>query len=280
VRRQDKSDHWKEVRFLVFDAPQAEGEFERRLEMLIECVAKRSPYATLHEHVRCRGLAHLREELARVEALGGEGLMLRQPGSSYEIGRSSTLLKVKTFHDAEATVLDHQPGKGKFKGKLGALIVRSKDGAEFSVGTGFSEAQRAAPPPVGSVITFRYQELSDAGVPRFPSFVRADKLAAQPAGENVKPAAKSKGRGRKPDPTPEPKSAPPEQAGARYFEFADGKSNKFWEVAVEGREVTVRYGRIGAAGTTKTKEFADADAAQAHAEKLIDEKTGKGYAEK
>jgi len=98
--------------------------------------------------------------------------MLRQPGSVYEAGRSFTLLKVKTFHDAEAVVLAHQPGRGKFKGMLGALVVRLPDGTEFSVGTGFSDAERAAPPPIGSVITFRYQELSDGGVPRFPSFVR------------------------------------------------------------------------------------------------------------
>ena len=51
--------------------------------------------------------------MARIESLGGEGLMLRQPGSAYEVGRSCTLLKVKTFHDAEAFVVDHQGGKGK-----------------------------------------------------------------------------------------------------------------------------------------------------------------------
>src|SRR6185437_1012403 len=39
------------------------------------------------------------------------------------------------------------------------------------VGTGFSDAERENPPPIGSIITFRYQELSDAGVPRFPSYI-------------------------------------------------------------------------------------------------------------
>ena len=97
--------------------------------------------------------------------------MLRQPGSLYEVGRSSTLLKVKTFHDAEAIVIGHQGGAGKHKGRLGALAVKLADGTEFAVGTGFSDEQRDNPPPVGSTITFRYQELSDAGVPRFPSFV-------------------------------------------------------------------------------------------------------------
>ncbi len=276
VRRQDKSELWKEVRFLVFDAPGCDGGFEARLEYLAEAIrAKRQPYAQLHEHQRCRGLSQIREELARVEALGGEGLMLRQPGSVYEIGRSFTLLKVKTFRDAEAIVLGHQPGKGRFKGLLGALAVQLPDGTEFSVGTGFSDAQRAAPPPAGSVITFRYQELSDGGVPRFPSFVRVNKPAGpEPTAGNL----------------PTKTTAPGVQADAavagardgsavRHFEFVEGKSSKFWEISVDGCEVTVRYGRIGAAGTTKVKTFADTEAAQRDADKLIAEKTGKGYAE-
>jgi DNA ligase-1 len=81
-------------------------------------------------------------------------------------------LKVKTFHDAEACVVEHLPGAGRHQGRLGALAVQLPDGTSFSVGTGFSDAQRENPPPIGSMITFRYQELSDRGVPRFPSFVR------------------------------------------------------------------------------------------------------------
>ena len=92
--------------------------------------------------MRCRGDDHLKEEMDRVEALGGEGLMLREPASRYEAGRSSTLLKVKRFHDAEAQVVEHLPGAGRHKGRLGALAVVLPDGTEFSVGTGFSDAQR------------------------------------------------------------------------------------------------------------------------------------------
>src|SRR5207302_7755124 len=110
-------------------------------------------------------------ELARMDALGAEGLMLRRAGSRYESGRSATLLKVKTFHDAEARVLKHVGGAGRHKGRLGALLVELADGTKFSVGTGFSDAERGSPPPVGSFITFRFQELSDGGVPRFPSYV-------------------------------------------------------------------------------------------------------------
>ncbi len=173
VRRQDKSDLWRSVRFLVFDLPAAAEPFEERLAQLRDCLASSSPpFAEIHSHQRCQGADHLREELARVEALGGEGLMLRQPGSRYEAGRSPTLLKVKTFHDAEARVVDHLPGTGRHKGRLGAVVVELPDGTSFSIGTGFSDAQREQPPAIGSVVTFRYQELSDRGVPRFPSFVR------------------------------------------------------------------------------------------------------------
>jgi DNA ligase-1 len=171
VRRQDKADVWKEVKYLIFDAPAAGGAFEARMKFLAEGVRGwGAKFAAVHEHAVCKGIDHLREELKRVEQLGGEGLMLRQPGSRYEAGRSSTLLKVKSFLDAEAVVIGHAPGKGKHTGRLGALTVRLGNGKVFSVGTGFTDKERSSPPPVGSIITFRYQELSDAGIPRFPSY--------------------------------------------------------------------------------------------------------------
>ncbi len=178
VRRQDKSELWKEVRYLVFDAPAQDSAFEARMTFCRDLVVKiAKPHVLALAHELCRDLDHVRKELTRVEALGGEGLMLRQPGSRYEKGRSSTLLKVKTFHDAEAKVIGHEPGKGKHKGRLGALSVELSNGTRFSVGTGFTDAERSAPPAIGSFITFRYQELSDGGVPRFPSFVGIRKVS-------------------------------------------------------------------------------------------------------
>jgi len=174
VRRQDHTDLWREVSYLVFDAPAEIGPFEERQACVRESLAqKRPPFAKLLEQQRCQGISHLRQELARIEALGGEGLMLREPGSSYVAGRSTTLLKVKTFHDAEARVIGHQPGAGRHKGRLGAVLVELVNGTQFAVGTGFTDRQREQPPAIGTVITFRYQELTDGGVPRFPSFVRA-----------------------------------------------------------------------------------------------------------
>src|SRR2546423_1583954 len=76
---------WKQVQYVVFDAPNATGGFEERLahaQKVLERAA--APHARWHEHVVCNSFDHLREELARVESLGGEGLMLRKPKSKYE----------------------------------------------------------------------------------------------------------------------------------------------------------------------------------------------------
>lgn len=65
----------------------------------------------------------------------------------------------------------------------------------------------------------------------------------------------------------------------RRFEFRDGSSNKFWQISVTGSELQVSYGKLGTAGQTQSKSFASAGAAQAEHDKLIAEKTKKGYAE-
>jgi DNA ligase-1 len=264
ARRQDRSDHWKELTYVVFDAPALEKGFEARLEFVRDCLAERGPtHARPHEHLVCGGPDHLRQELARLEALGGEGLMLRRAGSRYEGGRSATLLKVKSFRDAEARVVGHQEGAGRHKGRLGALLVELEDGTRFAVGTGLSDAERADPPPVGSLITFRYQELSEGGVPRFPSYVGVRQLAPTAAA----PADKGED------------AAAPAAIGARRFECQEGGSDKFWEVSARGAEVTVRYGRVGTDGQTKVKSFPDPAAAVRQLEKLVAEKTAKGYRE-
>lgn len=65
----------------------------------------------------------------------------------------------------------------------------------------------------------------------------------------------------------------------RRFELVEGTSSKFWEVALDDVNVTVRFGRIGTQGQTKTKTFATPAAARKEHDSLVLEKTGKGYAE-
>lgn len=172
VRSETPDDRWKNVHFMVFDAPQAKGTFEQRMQFLHATLPEGNRFVTVVVQERCQGTTQLLAERDRVVRLGGEGLMLRQPESRYEPGRSPTLLKVKPYDDAEATVLALEPGKGKFAGKLGALRVRTDDGREFSIGSGFTDADRETPPPVGTIITYRFRGLTAKGLPRFPSYLR------------------------------------------------------------------------------------------------------------
>ena len=318
VRRQDKNEQWKNVRYLVFDAPAQGGRFEDRLDFLKDGAAVwKNGYLQIHPQELCRDVAQLREELRRIESLGGEGLMLREPGSLYVAGRSATLLKVKTFHDAEATVIGHEPGRGKHSGRLGAVVATLPNGKQFSVGTGFSDRERENPPPIGSLIQFRYQELSDGGIPRFPSYVglRTDVAASwsaaarrsppSPAEDNA-PSTRSsvvsssseqdRSKSARSESRLTTSSAQPADADSRdrmegsvkpehskdvprYFEFEDDSSRKFWEITLAGSDVTTRWGKIGASGQSKTKPFATPEKARAEYDKLVEEKTGKGYVE-
>lgn len=62
-----------------------------------------------------------------------------------------------------------------------------------------------------------------------------------------------------------------------YLEFSDGKSHKFYELILNGTQVSVRYGRIGDAGQSQTSTLASEDKARAEAQKKINEKLKKGY---
>ena len=123
-------------------------------------------------HEVCKGRAHVNEKLAAVEAAGGEGVMLRHPTAPHRPGRTADLLKVKSTKDDEAIVVGHEAGKGRHTGRMGALQCRLRSGVAFKVGTGFSDHEREHPPAVGTVISFRYGELTDANVPRFPAYLR------------------------------------------------------------------------------------------------------------
>jgi predicted DNA-binding WGR domain protein len=65
----------------------------------------------------------------------------------------------------------------------------------------------------------------------------------------------------------------------RRWESAGGGSAAFWEASVEGTTVTVRYGRLGARGRTRSRELASPEAARQHLERAIAEKERKGYRE-
>jgi DNA ligase 1 len=164
---------WQGVRLMAFELPAAPGSFADRAQRLAALAQQHKSAAwTAVEQRSVATPQALQSQLQAVVAAGGEGLMLHKADSPYHGGRSEALLKLKPLHDAEALVLAHIPGRGKLEGCMGALRVRLADGVVFYVGTGFSDAQRSNPPAVGSTITFTYRGVTDAGVPRFASYLR------------------------------------------------------------------------------------------------------------
>jgi len=174
VRREQPVDaEWREVRYMIFELPGAPGTFAERAGRMRAIVAAAAlPWLAEVPQATLASREELRQRLAQTVKAGGEGLMLHRADAPGETGRSDTLLKLKPWLDAEAVVIAHLPGKGKYAGQLGALRVRLADGREFRLGTGFSDAQRQNPPPIGSVVTYRYRELTGKGLPRFASFLR------------------------------------------------------------------------------------------------------------
>lgn len=165
---------WRNIRFMVFDLPAHGGTFSARIETLRSLLAPlRIDWLREVTQSRVADDASLHLQLDTVAAAGGEGLMLHKDDSLYRAERSDDLLKLKPYQDAEARVVAHLPGQGKYVGMLGALLVRNADGHQFRIGTGFTDEQRRHPPPIGSWITYSYHNLTARGIPRFARFLRA-----------------------------------------------------------------------------------------------------------
>ena len=174
AREQPDDAQWRALRYMVFDLPAHPGSFDERLAALRAAVsALDHTWVQAVPQRKVAGDAELQALLREVVRGGGEGLMLHRGASLYRAGRGDDLLKLKTHDDAEARVIAHVPGKGKHAGRLGALMVETPEGRRFALGTGFTDAQRADPPPVGSWVSYRFRGLHEgSGLPRFASFLR------------------------------------------------------------------------------------------------------------
>lgn len=174
VRREQPVDaEWRQLRYLVFELPAAPDSFAKRAHRIEAIVRENgSPHLVAVDQSPIADHAALQQRLASTVAGGGEGLVLHRADAAYATGRSDAILKLKPTLDTEAVVVAHHAGRGKYAGLLGALEVRTPAGRHFLIGSGLSDALRRDPPPVGSVVTYRYRDLTSTGLPRFASFLR------------------------------------------------------------------------------------------------------------
>lgn len=171
-----KDTRWRQVKYMVFDMPDAQLSFKERYKNYSTLIAQiNAEHIKPVKQQRFHSNHELSKHLQAMVEKGAEGLMLHLATALHQSGRSDALLKLKPYFDEEAEVIAHLPGKGKYTDMLGALRVRNQQGLEFSIGTGFTDAERANPPPVGSIITYKYHGYTNNGVPRFASFLRIRK---------------------------------------------------------------------------------------------------------
>ncbi|WP_459829164.1 DNA ligase [Campylobacter concisus] len=177
---------WQRLKFHIFDVPEASGGLLDRLEVLAKFL-KNKPNENLIiiKQIKMRDNAQFLKFTEDIIIKGGEGAVVREPNAPYERKRSKNALKFKKFKDAECEVIAINKGSGKYVKFAGSLTCKAlggkdkeeksgepKSGTVFKIGSGLSDEKRRNPPKIGSIITYKFQNLTAKGKPRFPIFLR------------------------------------------------------------------------------------------------------------
>ncbi|RZJ02336.1 MAG: DNA ligase, partial [Haliea sp.] len=140
---------WRQMKFMVFDLPAQPGKFSARSTALQQLLMTSPPERLVAvQQIHLRDHAGAQGMMDRIVAEGGEGIVLHRLDAPYRAGRSPDLLKYKPDDDADARVIGHVPGRGKYEGQMGALLLETPEGLKFKLGTGFDDATRRKPPAV------------------------------------------------------------------------------------------------------------------------------------
>lgn len=179
-RKHANEESWRATgaRFFVFDIydpQQRMGPFEARMEAYRQAIVRQAGsscqdvpnWVVPMVHIPCRQPGDADTYYNVVLADGGEGIVLRAPGSLYESGRTATLLKRKDTDTDTFVVQEVVAGRGKLQGRIGSIRVRrERDNAECYAGSVTDGSVG-----VGDRVVIKFMGVSDTGVPRNASFV-------------------------------------------------------------------------------------------------------------
>ena len=193
-QKQADCKQWQKIKYYVFDAPMFDKDLsadskeskniteprdslEKRLAKIENFLDsdKNLPIKVIPQ-IKVDSENALKNMLKDVAKKSGEGLVIRKNNAPYEVGRTKNALKLKPYLDSECKVIAHNEGKGRLKGKLGSVLCEqmSQDGKilHFKIGSGFSDKYRENPPPIGSLITYKFYGYTKNDIPKFASFLR------------------------------------------------------------------------------------------------------------
>tara|TARA_B100001094_G_scaffold71136_1_gene67507 strand:+ start:419 stop:2323 length:1905 start_codon:yes stop_codon:yes gene_type:complete len=192
------------IKYIVYDLPGHGGTFKERLEELKKIVEESrikwnkirkvmpEPYRSIEcplvmaEQTTIKSEEHLQEIFKEMVNQGCEGVIIKDPSSMYEDGRSNYMLKVKPVYDEEAIIVDYKSGKGKNEMRLGAFICKplinmdtyqvidEDETHEFAI-SGMDDEVRESykeTHPIGTIITIEHSGKTGSGKPRFARYIR------------------------------------------------------------------------------------------------------------
>lgn len=196
---------WLNVKYVVYDLPEYEGGFKKRIEVLNELVKMneyrwdaikqslpepfcRAPCPVIMADQKViSSMDQFKKIYDKLISEGAEGVMIKHPDSVYEDKRSNYLLKYKPNFDAEAIIVDYSKGKGKYNGMLGGFVCKplinndtfhsidNDENHEFTI-SGMDDEVRAnykITHPIGTIISYEHSGLTDSGKPRFARYTRS-----------------------------------------------------------------------------------------------------------
>lgn len=164
---------WHKVNYMIFDMPAEDMTFKERVKYMEEYIPSlKLPYVQMIPQKRLDNINELKKVLNNVVVQKGEGLMLHHEDAFYGSGRVNHLLKVKKYDESKGQVIAYKPGKGKYKGMVGALVLKLEDGMIVNIGSGLSDEMRKNPPQKGEMVAFIYNGLTKHGKPRFARYKR------------------------------------------------------------------------------------------------------------
>lgn len=165
------SEQWQNITFMLFDLPNNVDAYIRRYQSLVKITTKLNlRHVDVIKQGPIASYSALVSLLDDVETSGGEGLMLKKNISKQN--DDSKPVKIKKYMDSEGVIIGYKEGDGKYKGKLGALILKLDNGKVLSVGSGLTDVLRINPPLLGESVTFRHNGYTSTGLPRFARFIR------------------------------------------------------------------------------------------------------------
>lgn len=171
VMDKSPSKEWQKISYNIFEVPNATGDFMSRITMARDWFEKHeNPRVRIIEQIECKSHLELSHFLDEIVSNGGEGVVVRNPNSPYQSGRSVNVLKVKKFDDMEGRVV--AINMSNRTSRVSSLTLKLENGVVFKVGTGFDDRFQKHTLQIGDLVTFKYFGLTMSGKPKFASYMR------------------------------------------------------------------------------------------------------------